>query len=150
MYRGRLLLAEDDEPARSVDVWRAGDVAVVFDGGTQLGVARGIVVELDGAGRLRITGRDDDGAPVVWRGADPSRIGGSWHGMTVKWADGTTDARATVSWSQYGVTVGVNGKPNRELPGAKAMVQGAQRLIRHGDDMHLIESGSRGCGCGGR
>lgn len=146
LYRGRLDLGDGSEP-RALEVWKGDGAVVAFDGPTQVGQATDVDVGFTGDGRLRITGTHE-GAPVEWVGPDPVQQQGQWTGQRVRFTDGPWSA-ATVTWTNYGVTVTAAGKGTRALAAARTDVVGTQRFIVQGAERFLVENPRRGCGCGG-
>ena len=147
LYRGMLDLGDGADP-RHLEVWSTDGAAVAFEGGRIAGRATGVTVELTDDGRIRVAGEGPDGDPVEWTGAGPAVVGGEWPGARVRWADGRIWNAASVRWTQYGVEVRQAGQATAKLAGARTVVQGAQRGIRHAGVLHQVESTSRGCGCG--
>lgn len=150
LYRGRLKLGAEAEPAH-LEVWMANGAAVAFEGGTQRGAMRNVTVGLTDDGRLFLSGTDaTTDAPITWEGPDPARNEGQWPGMKITWPDGTVVTAATITWTQYAVTVAAAGHPNRVFPGARTEVTAGQKWIINGAERQAVLPAAAKCGsCGG-
>jgi len=147
LYRGRLDLGDGTEP-RALEVWRSGSAAVVFDGPVQVAQATDVVLGFTDDRRLRITGTGPDDQPVEWVGPDPAVNQGQWSGQRVRWSPTEVWTAATVTWTNYGVSVAAAGQDTRHLAAARTEVTGGQRWIVNGSERYLVENPRRGCGCG--
>jgi hypothetical protein len=140
-------MGNGDEP-RQVELWAGSDVAVAFQGGTQVGLLRDLTLSFTDDRRLRLEGVDGDGQPSAWEATAPERVVTRWPNARVQWPDGRVWAGATVSGSQHGVTI-VHGGQSATLAGARLQAVGSQRWIIDGETRVLASDG-RGCGCGGK
>jgi hypothetical protein len=144
---GPVAMSNGDEP-RQVELWAGSDVAVAFQGGTQVGLLRDLTLSFTDDRRLRLEGVDGDGQPSAWEATAPERVTTRWAAARVAWPSGEIWPGATVTGSQHGVRV-VRGSDVTDLPGARLQAVGSQRWIVDGST-RIAASDGRGCGCSGK
>jgi hypothetical protein len=135
------------------EVWVEGAVAVVFatPANTVVATVGDAVLGIDDTGRLTVTGLDADGAPVSVVAEPPERAEGRWLKATVTSPEGRIYTNATVTWSNYRVTVRTPGAEPVEFVAAKARTVGRATFIELADGTTLpVTLAKRGCGCGKR
>ena len=134
------------------EVWVEGDAAVVFatPGNTVSAVLRGVVLAVNEAGFLTVTGDDaESGDPRSLVTEVRERTEGRWQSATVSQPDGLLE-NAAVVWTNYRVLVTPKAGGRVEYVGAKARTVGRTSFIElsDGTTLPVTVQRRRGCGCG--
>ena len=147
VYAGTLTV--DGEEAYG-ELWVQGQAATVFNrpSNTLNVVLQDIEVSLDEQKRLVVTGHlvgEEELHTIVC--TSPEQPLGAWSGVTVTYADGTKVEKATVQWTQYGITVKREGTERRVFPGATVAATGSTAYITvaAGEDFTMFIPPSTGC-----
>lgn len=154
LHRGLVAVRRGDEtsdPSPS-ELWATETTAVLFDRATSRvqAVLSSAVRSLTDDGRLLVTGENADGV-TAFEALDPERKSGSWVGVRVEWPDEDAWEKATVTWSNYRVTVAKAGQEKRSLVGAHVETRARQQFIVYGETLIGVSGAARrGCGCGGK
>jgi hypothetical protein len=155
VYAGRLALGEVSEqnPHRFGDVWVQGDKAVFFEVGTAALVELdGAAVALDGDGRLVLTGTTD-GEPVTWSALNPVRVQRTANRVKVAFSEGDVWNNATLTETNYGVTLSLVRQEPRAYAGARFRqlnTKNAEIVLLEGGTLPVQLNTKRGCGCGSK
>jgi len=149
IYQGDLIGPDDGKIIG--EVWSNGEVAIVFRSPHNQVVATlrdPVTAIVDG--HLTVSGTNDEsGQQETFTARPPENVILNWVNVNVKWPDGKTYEGATVTATNYKVTIKKVGEDTVELVGATATQQFGRRQIVSGD-LTLIVTAKGGCGCGGK